>query len=179
MSVGCPTCFGECTKSLTLHHYWTRTRFWTVGFPGNSQSWTSIRASITISFSPTTCRACQRAQALRTTLSSSCLPVSGFVVFGPSFELSFAAQSLADRACRKLPTMSSLKTGLSITGLLVFGTTTSLFAKIGETVTCPGVSLLCLCACDPDQLHSIPRSLVCNASRLPARQQQTCRVCSK
>ena len=28
--------------------------------------------------------------------------------------------------------MSGLKTGLSITGLLVFGTTTSLFAKIGE-----------------------------------------------
>lgn len=52
--------------------------------------------------------------------------------------------------------MSSLKTGLSITGLLVFGTTTSLFAKIGETVSCPGVSLLCLCWCDPDQLHRYP-----------------------
>lgn len=33
--------------------------------------------------------------------------------------------------------MSGLKTGLSITGLLVFGTTTSLFAKIGEA--CPGL----------------------------------------
>jgi len=33
--------------------------------------------------------------------------------------------------------MSGLKTGLSITGLLVFGTTTSLFAKIGKG--CPGL----------------------------------------
>ncbi len=33
--------------------------------------------------------------------------------------------------------MSGLKTGLSISGLLVFGTTTSLFAKIGKA--CPGL----------------------------------------
>lgn len=48
--------------------------------------------------------------------------------------LDIVLQSTLTKSCEVVVgTMSGLKTGLSITGLLVFGTTTSLFAKIGKT----------------------------------------------